>query len=427
MTLSRRSFTRLAAVAGVPWLGSTFRSEREFLAVQRPLPPAPSDPDEAYWAEVRRGRGLPADLAFMNAANLCPVSAEGAQALIATSQQLDADPSPIMRAKLAERREVSRQAIADFLSVGADEILMTRNTSESNNLVSSGLSLSQGDEVVVLSDNHPSNEAAWRVKAARFGFTVVTVPVVSPHPGDGYYLEAVARALTPRTRVLAFTHVTNTVGDRYPAEALCRLARERNVLSMVDGAQTVGLFDLDLRRIGPDCYSASIHKWLCGPKETGILYLNRAVHDRIAPSVVSLYGGKVGISRTLEAMGQRDEAALAVLDRPVAFLRGIGMAAIERRALMLADRLWPGVGGPPGVELWTSRDPARSAAVVALRPGTLDPTRLAAALYQQDRIVVATRGGTDRPGIRFSPHFYNSPAEIDRAITALRSYLAKGV
>ncbi len=427
MTLSRRTFTRLAAVAGVPWLSSTFRSERDFLAAQRPLPSAPAQPDEAYWAEVRRRMVLPADMAFMNAANLCPVSLDGAQALIEASRQLDSDPSPAMRAKLAERREASRQAIADFLSVSADEILMTRNTSESNNLVSSGLNLSRGDEVVVLSDNHPSNEAAWRVKAARFGFTVVTVPVVNPHPGDAHYLDAVTRALTPRTRVLAFTHVTNTVGDRFPAETLCRLARERNVLSMVDGAQTVGLFDLDLSRIGPDFYSASIHKWLCGPKETGILYVNRAVHDRITPSVVSLYGGKVGISRTLEAMGQRDEAALAVLDRPVAFHRQIGMAAIERRALGLADRLRQQLAELPGVELWTSREPGRSGAVVALRPGSLDPARLAAALYQRDRIAVATRGGTDRPGIRFSPHFYNSPAEVDRAVQALRTYLAKGV
>ncbi|MHB1328017.1 MAG: aminotransferase class V-fold PLP-dependent enzyme [Gemmatimonadales bacterium] len=427
MTLSRRTFTRLAAVAGVPWLGSAFRSERDFLSAQQPLPRAPAEPDEAYWAEVRRRMVLPADLAFMNAANLCPASTQGAQALIDASHQLDADPSPIVRNKLAERREMSRQAIADFLSVGADEILMTRNTSESNNLVSSGLSLSRGDEVVVLSDNHPSNEAAWRAKAARFGFTVVSVPVLNPHPGDAHYLEAVAAALTPRTRVLAFTHVTNTVGDRFPAEGLCRLARERNVLSMVDGAQTVGLLNLDLSRIRPDFYSASIHKWLCGPKETGILYVNRAVHDRIAPSIVSLYGGKVGISRTLEAMGQRDEAALATLDRAVAFHREIGMTAIERRALGLADRLRQQLAELPGVELWTSRDPARSAAVVALRPGKLDPQKLAAALYQQDRIVVATRGGTDRPGIRFSPHFYNSPAEVDRAVQAVRTYLAKGV
>ena len=117
-----------------------------------------------------------------------------------------------------------------------EEIVITRNTSEANNIVSSGLNLKAGDEVVIFADNHPSNSAAWTQKSKRFGYTVTTIPQPNPHPGAEYYLEAAKRAITSRTRVLAFTHQTSTVGDVLPAGELCQIARERSVLTLVGAA-----------------------------------------------------------------------------------------------------------------------------------------------------------------------------------------------
>jgi selenocysteine lyase/cysteine desulfurase len=91
------------------------------------------------------------------------------------------------------------------------------------------------------------------------------------------------------------------MGDMLPVAELCRAARERGVLALVDGAQSFGVFDVNLREMRPHFYSGSAHKWPCGPKETGVLFVDREVHDRLAPSIVSLYGGAVGISRTHEA------------------------------------------------------------------------------------------------------------------------------
>jgi len=417
-TVSRRDFTRLL-VLSTP---AAALSARAAEAAQRPRRAAVDS-----WAEVRAQFLFPADLAPMNAANLCPAPRPVVEAQERWSRALDADPTPNTRDKLPVAREESRRLVADFLRVTPEEIVLTRNTSEANNLVSSGVTLGPGDEVVTFADNHPSALRAWQLKAERFGFAVTVVPQVNPHPGADHYLEAFGRALTARTRVLAFSHVTNTAGDVLPAAELCAMARERGVLTLVDGAQSLGVLNVRPAEMGADFYTGSAHKWLCGPRETGILYARRDVQDRLAPSIVSLYAGRVGASRTLEAFGQRDEPALAALGDAVTFQAGIGREAIERRVRELAQALIAGLRTLPGVTLWTHPDPARSAAVVSFQPGGLDPARLATALYQRDRIVCATRGGEDRPGIRLSPHLYNRPDEIERAIRAIGRYLEAGI
>jgi selenocysteine lyase/cysteine desulfurase len=179
--------------------------------------------------------------------------------------------------------------------------------------------------------------------------------------------------------------------------------------------------------IRPDFYTGSVHKWPCGPKETGLLFVNREVHDRIWPSVISLYPGAVGISQKLEANGQRDDSSLCALAEAVKFQSSIGRAVIDRRARQLAQHMITELRGTPGVTLWTHTDPARSAAIVVFQPGTLDARRLSTTLTERDRIICTARGGTDRPGLRFSPHFYNTMDEIDRSIASIKTYMAKGL
>src|SRR5205807_6663006 len=183
--------------------------------------------------------------AVLNAANLCPSSAALLETLYRAPKDMDRDRSFDNRVKLGDGREATRKLLADFLRVTPEEIVITRNTSESNNLVSSGLDLKPGDEVLLSSDNHPSNFVAWKEKAKRFGYTVREVATPNPHPGADYYVEAFTKAITPNTKVVGFTHLTSTVGDLFPAKELCRIVRERGILSLVDGAQTFGLLDVD--------------------------------------------------------------------------------------------------------------------------------------------------------------------------------------
>jgi len=340
---------------------------------------------------------------------------------------MDRDPSFDNRAKLGDGREATRQALAEFLRVTPEEIVITRNTSESNNLVSSGLDLKPGDEVLLSSDNHPSNHTAWQQKAKRFGFTVKEVSTPNPHPGFDYYVDAFTKAITPNTKVIAFTHLTSTVGDLFPAKELCRVARERGILSMVDGAQTFGLLDVALSDMQPDFYSGSAHKWPCGPKENGVLFINKSAQSKIWTSIYSAYPGRVGVSKTFEGFGQRDEPAMIAFGEALKLQTTIGRKAIEDRSRELTQALIAGLSKIDGVKIWTSTEPSRSVAVLSFQPGSLDVHKLSLALYQKDKVACATRGGTDRPGIRFSPHFYNTHAEVERAIAAIKKYVAMGV
>ena len=425
-SVTRRNFARLFALGGSAAL---FRDAAwaHQASPAGPLAPGGASAGEAFWKTVRDQFVVPSDLAVMNAANLCPASRPALEALARETQNVDRDPSPNNRARLYPEKEHTRKALAQFLRVTPDEIIITRNTSESNNLVSNGLDLKAGDEVVVHADNHPSNLAAWREKAKRFGFSVVTVEQKNPHPGQDYYVEAFTRAITPRTKVLCFTHLSSTVGDLMPAKELCRIARERGILTLVDGAQSFGLLDVNLADMQPDFYSGSAHKWPCGARECGVLFVSNKAQSRLWPSIYSAYPGATGFSRTFEGFGQRDEATMIAFRAALEFQEKVGRAAIEQRARELSTQLIAGLSKLPGIKVWTSSAPELRAAVVSFLPGTLDAGKLATALYETDKIAIATRGGQDRGGLRVSPHLYNSPAEIDRLLGGLGKYLKTGV
>ncbi len=432
--LSRRSFTRLLALSGSAALlpdvafGARAPSFDEMGVSTEPLPPTPAEPDEAFWRTVRAKFLVPHDVGFMNAANLCPMPLPVLQAIERNTRSYEVSPSPEARSKLMQGREDARKLLAEAQRVTPEEIVLTRNTTEGNNFVSSGLTLGAGDEVIVSSDNHPSNLAAWRQKATRFGFTVVTVDTPAAHPGSAGYVELFTRAFTPRTKVLAMTYVSSNSGDMLPVAELCRVARERGVLSMLDGAQAFGVIDVNLAVIQPDFFTGSMHKWPCGPKEKGVLYINRAVHDRIAPTIVGLYGGAVGISRTFEAEGQRDDASIAAVVEALKFQGSIGRDVIERRSRALAGHLMTELRKIDGVTLWTDPAPDRSAAIVIFKPGALDPRRLGDALMAKERMVVTVRGANGaNPGLRVAPHFYNTMADIDRLVGAIGKYVKSGV
>jgi isopenicillin-N epimerase len=422
--MNRREFARLLAIGGAaPFV----TPEAAWAARAARLPVTPASPDEKFWGAVRDQFVMPRDLTMLNAANLCPSSGPVLETMYRMTRDMDQDPSQDNRAKLGDGRENTRALIAAFLRVTPEEIVITRNTSESNNLVSNGIDLKPGDEVLLSSDNHPSNHVAWQEKARRFGFTVIDVPTPTPHPGPEHYVAAFTKAITPRTRVIGITHLTSTVGDLFPAKEICRIARERGILTLVDGAQTFGLLDVDLSDMQPDFYSGSAHKWICGPKENGTLFINKAAQPKIWATIYSAYPGRVGVSKTFEGFGQRDEPAMIAFGEALQFQTKIGRAQIEKRSRELTRALMEGLQGIDGVKVWTSADPSRTAAVLSFQPGGADPRKLAAVLYQKERIGCATRGGQDRPGLRFSPHFYNTHADIDRTVAAVKKYMAAGV
>jgi selenocysteine lyase/cysteine desulfurase len=232
-------------------------------------------------------------------------------------------------------------------------------------------------------------------------------------------LDAFRRAITSKTRVLAFTDVSNTTGARLPARELCRMARERGIYTHIDGAQTFGALALSLRETACDSYSASAHKWFMGPKEAGLLYIRQERIAAIWPSVVGVgWGNKIETSargaRKFETLGQRDDAAISAMGTATDFHNLIGAARIEARIRELAAALKEGVSKIPGAELHTSTKPDLSAGVCVFGFKGIDYRKIYEALYAKHGIAGAPTGG-----VRLCPHIYNTMEEIDRTISAL--------
>lgn len=416
---SRRGFLHGLAAGSLGLVGApAWRDTR--IDDAPPLPPTPADPDERFWEEVKAQFPLKDGVTPMNAANLCPAPRQVVGAQAAAMRDVDGDVSFQNRAKYGELHEAARRAVAADLGVTPDEIALVRNTSEANNIIVGGLPLSAGDEVVVFDQNHPTNNVAWDVRARRYGFTVRRVSLPEAVTTREQALEAFTRAFTPRTRAVAFSDVSNVTGARLPVEALCEAAHDRGIHVHVDGAQTWGVRHLNLATYGCDSYASSAHKWLCGPKEIGLLYVRRDRQADIWPGVVGVGWGADAEpdargARKFETLGQRDDSAVAALAAAVAFRTRIGAAQIEARVSELAAALRERLAALPGAQLVTPADEALNAGVVICRFEGADPRMLFQRLYDEHGIAGAPTGG-----LRLCPHVYNTMADVERAVAAVR-------
>ena len=372
------------------------------------------DGPDALWEEVRRQFAFRDERVPMNAANLCPSPRVVAERVSGLTRDIDVDCSFPNRAKFGPLLEASREAVAAQLGVTADEIALVRNTSEANNAINAGIPLDAGDEVVVWDQNHPTNNVAWEVRAARYGLAVTRVTTPAAPSGVDELVGVFERALTPRTRVLALTHVSNVSGLRLPVRELCDVAHRRGIHVHVDGAQSWGALDVDLRELGCDSFTGSAHKWFLGPKEVGLLYVRADRVEEIWPSIVApSWGNAVEPrpkgARKFESLGQRDDAALAAVGTTVAFQNRLGMDRIEGRVASLATALKTALRAG-GFELVTPMAPELSGGVVIARVEAERRGPLVTGLYERYGIAGAATGG-----LRLCPHVYNTAEHVSRA------------
>lgn len=414
MPNTRRDFFRLAAV---PLAWRAFDAKLQAAAASR-LPDAAND---GYWQMVKRQYPLEEGLLYLNAANVCPASRLVMDRHLEYLRDFHSNPSFQNRDKYVAMRESLRGKLGRMLRVSPDEIAITRNTSEGSNIIVKGVDLKPGDEVLITDHNHPSNNDSWRVRARRDGFVVKSLPVPIPAPSAEKLLADFERAITPRTRVIAITHVTSTTGIRYPAREIAALARKRNIFVHLDGAQTFGALDVNLSEIGCDSYSASAHKWLMGPLENGILWVRGERIPEIWPSIVTAgWTDHLKGARKFEVFGQRDDPRVVALEAAVDFINLIGMPAVEARMQALATRAKVQLREIAAVELKTNLEPELSGGVVKFRLKNLPTKRAYDTLWEKHRLAIAMTPSGDSEGLRFSPQIYNSMEEIDRAVAAVK-------
>jgi selenocysteine lyase/cysteine desulfurase len=393
-------------------------------------PEAEAD-DAALFAAAREQFLIPVGVAYCNTGTLGASPREVVDALSEGNRRLETDlaawpyekPDGEPLTGYQQLLEV-REAVGRFVNASAAEIALTQNATMGMNFLANGLDLATGDEVVSTDQEHGGGISPWRLLAKRRGIVVKELPLEPAYSGGP---DAIVRlfesAMTPRTKVVIFSHITTGLGALLPARELCALARDSGALAIVDGAQAVGQIQVDVQALGCDAYVGSPHKWMLAPKGTGFMYVRRGVQDRFWTTLASYQwdNHQDGAFRFMQ-YGTGSVPVVEGLTAALRFIGKIGMARIERWDASLTKRLREGLAGIPGARLSSPADPRLSAAITTFRVEGVKAKALQDALWEK-RVRVRAQG--DERGVRLSAHLYVSPSDIDAVLDVTRGVAAR--
>ena len=380
---------------------------------------------EPYWREVRQAFALDPVLINLNNGNSSPSPQTVHEAF---KRHLDdTNRLPVHYRTLIEQRfdEVRRELATEFGCEPA-ELAFTRNATEALHIAQLGLQLQPGDEVITTDQDYPRMLWLWDQRARRDGIVVKRVQFPVPATAADL-MQRFESAITPRTRVLHFCHVTNTTGQLFPVRELSRLARSRGIVSIVDGAQAVAHVPFQLRDLECDLYGTSLHKWLMAPHGTGFLYVRRDTIERVWPLYAALDSMR-GDIRKFEEIGTHPAAARAAIAEALTFHRAVGSERKAARLRYLTMRWVNGLRSRPQVRILSSLEPNETWGLASFAIQGVNAATVVPAMLEKHRIVVSaavTQGVPgpvlDYSGIRVTLNIYTSIEEIDRFIDAIRS------
>jgi len=417
----RRAFlSSLMAAGAAPTLSWAVANEDILAGIPEKLPDKSiyTTNEEAYWRELRRQFLIPADEVYLN------------------NGTVGSSPAPVLRAVMEGYRDSERLAQSDpedypiwgyagwnefrdplaaFVNCTRDEIALVRNATEANNYIANGLDMKAGDEVLMTDQEHPGGEHPWNLKAKRYGIVVKKVALPKPVPDAATVLNLFQDAITPRTRVIFFSHIPTVTGTVLPAKELCSLARSKAILSAVDGAHVPGMMRLNIREIGCDMYTASPHKWLQAPKGCGFLFVREEVMDRLWNTIVTEGWDEPQLhAERFQRIGSSNVPILCGLKASIALANEIGMDRIEKRHRQMADYILQKML-ERGAVSWTSPDPALRCAIATV---TVAPNKMPDMefwMWKEKKIRI--RGGTPHK-VRLSTPYYLLREDVDRYLAA---------
>lgn len=397
-----------------------------------------------YWSLVKRQFFIEDGLIYLNTGGFGPTLRAAYDAVCKNFFEMGANYNKTFRATMmgeAVPKFIGR--VADFIGATSDEVAMTSGTTEAMNYIANGLDLNQGDEILTTRHEHLGGVYPWLLKAKRHGLVVKQVDLKTPPTNEAEILDQFERAITPRTRILSFCHVQYTDGAIMPVKKLCDLARRKGIISVVDGAQSMGLLNFKIRDLGCDFYAASFHKWLCSPYGCGLLYVRDEMRDRLWPTVALSYSGWNDVDRDGNPAGKTDvsyapnypKALLKyssnieyygslywTIALAMDFQNLIGRERIQDRILTLGARAQAGLREIPGLVNHSPEAPALRSGLISFRLPQLSTQELFFKLKEKRKVVCRF---IQHPGMnfdvnRFSTHIFNCPEEVDAAVATVR-------
>ena len=423
--IDRRGF--LSSFAGMAAIGGTTLPEvcRDMLGQAPEKLPASSlyeSNEEAYWTEIRKQFLIPTDEVYMNNGTVgsSPVPVLNAifEGYRDSERLAQTDPEDYPIWGYASWNQF-RDPLAKFIGCTRDELALVRNATEANSFIANGVDLKAGDEVLMSDQEHPGGEQPWNLRAKRYGIVVKKVTLPKPVPDAATVLNLFSEAITPRTRVIFFSHISTVTGAVLPAKELAALARSKGILSAVDGAHVPGMMRLNIQEIGCDFYSSSPHKWLQAPKGTGFLYVRDEQIDRLWNTIATEGWDTPKIrAERFQRIGSSNVPALCGLRAATEFADQIGMERIERRHRQMADYILKEMISRGAVS-WTSPDPALRCAITTVTVAPAKMPDMELWLWKERKIRI--RGGLPAK-IRMSTPYYLLRKDVDRFLAAYDEY-----
>ena len=421
---SRRSFfqksiTAAGSLSLAPLVSQAMAEDiSDALVALNKRTPAEAANDEELWARMAQAYTVSPSILNLNNGGVSPQPKVVQDAVDRYYHLSNEAPTYYMWQILDKGREAIRRKLADLAGTLPDEVAINRNTTEALATVTWGLTLNKGDEIIMTKQDYPNMIHAWKQRELRDGIKITWLNFTLPTEDDQAIVKAFIDATTSKTKIWHITHMINWTGQIMPVKKLCEEARKRNIISIVDGAHTFGHMAFTIIDFNPDYFGTSLHKWLCAPFGTGMLYVRK---ERI-PGLWPIFPNdkpQSGDIRKFETLGTRSFAPEQAIGQAIDFQNAIGSQRKEERLHYLKKYWCEKVITNPRVKLNISLKPEYSCALGNFSIEGIEPEAIANRLFNEFQIHTVAIKWENISGVRVTPHVYTTTKDLDRFAEAV--------
>lgn len=415
--MDKREFLQILAgwTASMP-LGKALT---EFLPTHSSLPLAEAVQDESFWLNIRQGYHLKGDYINLENGYYCMMPKYTLDQFAKHVQTVNYEASYYMRTVQQEDKLTSKKALAGIVGCLPEELIITRNTTESLDTIIGGYPWQAGDEAIMAEQDYGAMLDMFKLQARRYGITNVLVSIPNHPASDEEILEIYRKAITPRTKLMMVSHMINITGHILPIKAICAMAHDHGVEVMVDGAHVIGHVGTNLTDLNCDYYGSSLHKWLSVPLGAGLLYVRK---DKIS-KIWQMFGDQ-GFAdddiRKLNHTGTHPvHTDLAIQDAVNYYLK-LGPQLKEERLRYLQHYWTSQVREVPKVQVNTPVESRRACGIANVGLTHIKPGDLAKKLLADYKIYTVAIDGVGVHGCRITPNIYTLTSELDQLVRAIQ-------
>lgn len=415
--MDKRTFLRNAGLAGFGAMLS-FDSLAQMIKSASAVSSTELASDEEFWASLREGYRLKPDYINLENGYYCFLPEQVLEKFIDHVREVNYQGSYYMRTAKDKNKKAMAAKLAEAAACSPDELIITRNTTESLDMIIGGLDWKPGDEAVMAEQDYGAMLNMFRQVSKRYGVVNKIVSVPNHPESDEEIVDLYASALTDKTRLLMVCHMINITGHILPVRKICDMAHAKGVEVMVDGAHAFGHFTFSIPDLHCDYYGSSLHKWLSVPLGSGLLYVKKDKIANVWPLIASGNKDADDISRLNHTGTHPDHTDLTIADA-LDFQNIIGAERKEERLRYIQNYWTSRVRDLPHVILNTPADPARSCAIANVGIRGMEPSELAEILFDKYKIYTVAINGAGVHGCRITPNVYTTTGELDVLVDAL--------